>query len=110
MVVGMAIVEHGLVSVGGGLAAMMLLRELGSALPDRVAVVDPHLPQNRPAVHWSYWSSGETPYDRFATGIWRRARVADGPPDPIAPFTLRLVRSTDVFAHLDRTLASSPIE
>ena len=104
----MAIVEHYLVFVGG-LAALMLLRELGSALPERVAVVDPHLPQDRPTVHWSYWSR-ETPYDRFATGIWRRARVADGPPEPIAPFTLRLVRATDVFARLDRILAASPIE
>jgi hypothetical protein len=71
MVVGMAVVEHDLVFVGGGLAALLLLHELGSALPDR---------------------------------------VADGPSEPITPFTLRLVRSTDVFAHLDGLLASSPIE
>jgi lycopene beta-cyclase len=110
MVVGMAVVEHDLVFVGGGLAALLLMHELGPALPDRVAVVDPHLPQERTTVHWSYWSSGETPYDRFATGIWRRARVANGAPEHIAPFALRLVRSTDVFAHLDGLLASSPIE
>jgi lycopene beta-cyclase len=109
MVVGMAVVEHDLVFVGGGLAALLLLHELGPALPDRVAVVDPHLPQERPTVHWSYWSRAETPYDRFAVRIWRRARVADGPPEPITPFTLRLVRSTDVFAHLDGLLASLPI-
>ena len=110
MVIRMAVVEHDLVFVGGGLAALLLLHELGPALTGRVAVVDPHLPQERPTVHWSYWSSRETPFDRFATGIWRRARVADGPPEPITPFTLRLVRSTDVFAHLDGLLASSPIE
>jgi lycopene beta-cyclase len=110
MVVGMAVVEHDLVFVGGGLAALLLLHELGPALPDRVAVVDPHLPRERPTVHWSYWSSAETTYDRFATGIWQRARVADGQPEHIAPFALRLVRSTDVFAHLDGLLASSPIE
>jgi lycopene beta-cyclase len=110
MVVGMAVVEHDLVFVGGGLAALLLLHELGSALPDRVAVVDPHLPLERPTIHWSYWSNGETPYDRFATGTWRWARVADGPPEAITPFTLRLVRSTDVFAHLDGHLASSPVE
>jgi len=99
-----------MVFVGGGLAALLLLHELGAALPDRVAVVDPHPPQERPTVHWSYWSSRETPYDRFAVGTWRRARVADGPSEPITPFALRLVRSTDVFAHLNGTLASSPIE
>ena len=109
MVVAMAVLEYDLVFVGGGLAALLLIHELGPALPDAVAVVDPHLPQERPTVHWSYWSSGETPYDRFATGIWRRARVADGPPEHITPFALRLVRSTDVFAHLDGILASSPI-
>jgi lycopene beta-cyclase len=84
MVVGMAVHEYDVVFVGGGLAALLLLDKLGTALPDRVAVVDPHLPQERPTVHWSYWSSGETPYDRFATGIWRRARVADGTPEYIA--------------------------
>jgi lycopene beta-cyclase len=110
MVVAMAVPEYDLVFVGGGLSALLLLHEIGPALPDRVAVVDPLQPQDRPAVHWSYWSSGETPYDRFAVGIWRRARVADGPPEDIAPFTLRLVRSTDVFAHLDRLLASPHIE
>jgi lycopene beta-cyclase len=110
MVVGMAVHEYDVVFVGGGLAALLLLDKLGTALPDRVAVVDPHLPQERPTVHWSYWSSGETPYDRFATGIWRRARVADGTPEYIAPFALRLVRSTDVFAHLDVLLASPHIE
>jgi lycopene beta-cyclase len=110
MVVGMAVLEYDLVFVGGGLAAMLLLHELGPGLPDRVAVVDPHPPRERPTVHWSYWSSVETPYDRFATGIWRRARVADGPSKPIAPFALRLVLSTDVFAHLDGILASSSIE
>ena len=110
MVVAMAVPEYDLVFVGGGLSALLLLHEIGPALPDRVAVVDPLQPQDRPAVHWSYWSSGETPYDRFAAGIWRRARVADGPPEDIAPFTLRLVRSTDVFAHLDRLLASPHIE
>jgi lycopene beta-cyclase len=110
MVVGMAVLEYDLVFVGGGLAALLLLNDLGTALPDRVAVVDPHLPQERPAVHWSYWSSGETPYDRFATGIWRRARVAGGTPEYIAPFALRLVRSTEVFAHLDMLLASPNID
>ena len=84
MVIGMAVLEYDRVFVGGGLAALFFLNELGTALPDRVAVVDPHLPQERPTVHWScwsYWSSGETPYDRFATRIWRRARVADGTPE-----------------------------
>jgi len=106
----MAVLEYEMVFVGGGLAALLLLHELGPGLPDKVAVVDPHPPRERPTVHWSYWSSGETPYDRFATGIWRRARVANGPSEPIVPFALRLVLSTDVFAHLDGILASSPIE
>jgi lycopene beta-cyclase len=107
MVVAMAVSEYDLVFVGGGLAALLFIRELGPALPDGVAVVDPHLPQERPTVHWSYWSQRDTPYDRFATEIWRRARVAGGPSEPISPFALRLVRSTDVFAHLDRLLAPS---
>jgi lycopene beta-cyclase len=110
MVVAMAVLEYDLVFVGGGLAALLLLGELGPALPDGVAVVDPYLPQERPTVHWSYWSQRDTPYDRFATGIWHRARVANRPSEPIAPFVLRLVRSTDVFAHLDGLLASFPIE
>jgi hypothetical protein len=74
MVVAMAVLEYNLVFVGGGLAALLLLHELGPALPDGVAVVDPHLPQERPTVHWSYWSSGETPYDRFY-GLPRGERV-----------------------------------
>jgi lycopene beta-cyclase len=106
----MAVREYDLVFVGGGLAAMLLLRELEPVLPGRVAVVDPCLPRERPTVHWSYWSQGQTPYDRFAVGVWRKARMADKPPEPLAPFALRLVRSTDVFTHLDGLLGSSPIE
>jgi lycopene beta-cyclase len=106
----MAVREYDLVFVGGGLAATLLLQELEPVLPDRVAFVDPCLPLERPTVHWSYWSKEGTLYDRFARGVWRRARVADKPPEPIAPFALRLVRSSDVFTHLDGLLGSSPIE
>ena len=86
--------------VGGGLAAALLLNELGPAPLGRVAVVDPWPTSERPPVHLSYWSPDPTPYDRFAVGAWRQARVADGPPESIAPFTMRLVRSTDVLAGL----------
>jgi len=68
MVAGMAVREYDLVFVGGGLAALLLLHELGPVLPERVAVVDRCLPRERPTVHWSYWSREETPYDRFAEG------------------------------------------
>ena len=107
MVVGMAVREYDLVFVGGGLAALLLMQELGPMLPDSVAIVDSCLPRERPTFHWSYEG---TPYDRFALGVWRKARIADKPPEPIAPFALRLVRSTDVLAHLDKLLASAPIE
>ncbi len=79
-------------------------------LPERVAVVDPHPPWERPPVHWSYWSHRPTPYDRFAVGEWRKARVADMPPESIAPFVLRMVRSTEVFAHLDGLLEPARVE
>lgn len=110
MTAGMTSREYDLVFVGGGLAALLLLQELRTVLPARVAVVDPCLPQERLPVHWSYWSHEQTPYDQFATGVWRTARVADMPPESIAPFALRLVLSTDVFAHADQLLGSAPIE
>ncbi|HEX6709378.1 MAG TPA: lycopene cyclase family protein [Rubrobacter sp.] len=106
----MTVRKYDVVFVGGGLAAMLLLQDLRQALPERVAVVDPSLPHERPPVHWSYWSHEQTPYDRFAIGVWRKARVADTPPEPIAPFALRLVRSTDVFTHINEHLESVPIE
>jgi lycopene beta-cyclase len=106
----MAFREYDLVFVGGGLAALLLKRALGPALPDGVAVVDPCLPRERPTVHWSYWSHQKTLYDRFALGVWRKARVADKPPEPLAPFTLRLVRSTDFLAHVEELLSSVPME
>lgn len=96
--------------VGGGLSALLLLNELRKALPGRVAVVDPAPLPQRPLVHWSYWSHEQTPYDRFAIGSWRQARVGDKPPESIAPYTMRLVRSTDVLSHLTARLESSPIE
>jgi len=110
MVVEMVAREYDLVFVGGGLAALLLLRELGPMLPERVAVVDPHLPQDRPTVHWSYWSHRPTPYDRYAVGAWRKARIADLPPEPIAPYALRLVRSTDVLAGFEDLLGQANIE
>jgi len=36
--------------------------------------------------------------------------VADTPPEPIAPFALRLVRSTEMIAHIEELLGSVPIE
>jgi lycopene beta-cyclase len=92
---------------GGGLAAVLLAKELRSALPERVAVIDPCPPLERPTVHWSYWSREPIPYDEFSFGAWLRARTADRPPESIAPFTLRVVRSSDVFAHLDAHLQSA---
>ena len=106
----MATPKYDVVFVGGGLAAVLLLKELRSALPERVAVVEPCPPLERPLVHWSYWSHGQTFYDRFAIGAWQQAKVAERPPESIAPFTLRLVNSSDVFAHVDALLNSVPIE
>lgn len=59
--------EYDVVFVGGGLVAMLLMRELGSALPERVAVIDPAL--KRPTVHWS---RERTPYDELTVGAWRQ--------------------------------------
>jgi lycopene beta-cyclase len=106
----MAAREHDVVLVGGGLAAALLLKELRADLTGRVAVIDPRPPLERPLVHLSYWSRERTLYDRFAIGTWRRARVGNMPPQPIAPFALRLVRSTDVFAHVDALSRSVPLQ
>lgn len=106
----MATQEYDVVFVGGGLSALLLLNELRANLPGRVAVVDPSPPLESPPVHWSYWSTGQTPYDGFAIGSWRWARVSGSPSESIAPFTLQVVRSTDVFAHLASLLEGSSIE
>ena len=110
MILEMATLKYDAVFVGGGLAALLLLQELRAVLPERVAVVDPSPLLGRSPVHWSYWSREQTPYDRFAVGVWRRAGVAERPPEPITPFALRLVRSTEVFAHINKLLESTPIE
>src|ERR687890_2102695 len=89
---------------------MLLVRELGSALPGRIAIVDPCPPPEKPTVHWSYWSNGPTLYDRFAVGSWQKARVAQMPAESVAPYTLRLVRSTDVFAQIAEELSTVSLE
>ena len=94
----MAPEDYDVAFVGGGLAATLLLNELRPASLGRVVVVDPWPLAQRPPIHLSYWSQVPTPLDRFALGAWRRARVADGPPEPLARFCLRLVRSTDALA------------
>jgi lycopene beta-cyclase len=96
--------------VGGGLSALLLLNELRPVLPERVAVVDPHPLSERPNVHWSYWSHEQTPYDRLAVGTWQQAEVADMPPQSIAPYTMRLVYSADVFAHIGTLLNETPLD
>lgn len=106
----MAAQEYDVVFVGGGLSTLLLLKELRPVLPTRVAVLDPSPLLDRPPVHWSYWSHERTLYDRFAIGAWRRARVADMQPESIAPLTLRLVRSSDVFEHTVALLSSFTIE
>jgi lycopene beta-cyclase len=106
----MVALEYDVVFVGGGLSALLLLKELRGALPGRVAVLDPSPPLEQPPVHWSYWSRGQTFYDRFAIGTWRQARVTNMRLEPIAPYTMRLVRSTEVFAYVVESLESTPIE
>jgi lycopene beta-cyclase len=108
--VAVAVRDYEAIFVGGGLAAMLLLRELGPALSGRVAVLDPCPPPEKPPVHWSYWSHVPTLYDRFAIGSWRKARVAQSPAEAVAPYTLRLVRSTDVFDHIADELRTVPVE
>ncbi|MGB3632526.1 MAG: lycopene cyclase family protein [Rubrobacteraceae bacterium] len=106
----MASRKYDVVFVGGGLAALLLLNEMRPALSRRVAVIDPCPPSEPLLVHWSYWSHRQTFYDQFSIGVWRRAKVADKKPEFIAPFTMRLVRSNDVFEHLDASLKSSSVE
>jgi len=102
--------EYDVAFLGGGLAATLLLYGLRTSFPRRVAVIDPWPLSEQPPVHWSYWSHGPTPYDRFAIGTWFRARVGNAPPEPIAPFALRLVRSSDVLAGVGEPLRDLPIE
>src|SRR4051794_28958523 len=89
---------------------LLLLNELRPTLPTRVAVVEPWPPSERPPVHWSYWSREPTLYDQFAVGTWRRAGVAETLPESIAPFALRLVRSSDVFRFMAEAFKDLPIE
>jgi lycopene beta-cyclase len=102
--------EYDVAFLGDGLSATLLLNGMMPAFPRRVAVIDPRPPSNRSPVHWSYWSSAPTLYDRFAVGTWHQAKVADAQPEPIAPFVLRLVRSTDVLAAVGEPLENLPIE
>lgn len=105
-----AVRRYDAVFVGGGLSALSLLSDLAGDSPPRIAIVDPVHPLERPPVHWSYWSSEPTPYDRFALGAWHRANVGGGRSEEISPLTLRLVRSTEVFARLVEELRPLPIE
>jgi lycopene beta-cyclase len=102
--------EYDVAFLGGGLSATLLLNGMRTAFPRRVAVIDPRPLSNRPPVHWSYWSRGPTVYDQFAFSTWHQAKVADAQPEPIAPFALRLVRSTDVLTALGEPLENLPIE
>ena len=102
--------EYEAVFVGGGLAAALLLTELREVLPGRVAVVDPDPFRKYPSVHWSYWSDERTLFDSFAVGEWRQARVGNKAPESLAPYTLRLVRSGDVFSDLAARLESVPVD
>lgn len=106
----MATRRYDIAFVGGGLAAATLLAEMHPVLPRRVAVVDPRPLLQRPVVHWSYWNNEGILYDRFATGSWGRAAVAGRPPEPLHPFVLRLVESSDVAAHVAALLDRASVE
>src|SRR5918994_2105583 len=106
----MAPKEYDVVCVGGGWAAALPRNPLRPASPGGGAESGPGPPFERPPVHWSYWSRVPTPYDRFAVSVWRWPRVAGAPPESIAPFALRLVRSTDVLAVMAEALKSLSLE
>ncbi len=106
----MAVATHDLVFVGGGLAALLFLRNVRERCPARVAIIDPTPPAERSTVHWSYWSTTSTPYDRFALHAWRQARVGDGPPQDIAPYAMSVVRSVDVLCSLVEDISDLPID
>lgn len=102
--------RYDMIFAGGGLSALMLLRALlesGARLPERIALLDRRFGQDRESVHWSYWSESPSYYDRYALGSWRQAHIGNLAPQPIAPYTHRLVRSSDVLAGLEAALPAA---
>ncbi|MFE6287757.1 lycopene cyclase family protein [Streptomyces sp. NPDC057877] len=86
--------------VGGGAAGLGLAHRLTQTGAATVTVIEPPDGPLRPAERtWCYWGEGDDGLDEAVSASWSRLRLhgPDGRPvtvDP-APFTYRMVRSTD---------------
>ncbi|MEW2175024.1 lycopene cyclase family protein [Streptomyces sp. NPDC005406] len=100
------------VVVGGGAAGLSLAHRLVETSSATVTVIEPPDGPLRPAERtWCYWDAGADGLEGVVSASWKVVRVygADGRPITVepAPFTYRMVRSTDfeglVHGHLARS-------
>ncbi|MFC9463164.1 lycopene cyclase family protein [Streptomyces coelicoflavus] len=100
------------VVVGGGAAGLSLAHRLTGAGTATVTVIEPPDGPLRPAERtWCYWEAGTDGLEGVVSASWATLRVhgADGRPVTVepAPFTYRMVRSTDFEHRVHDRLARS---
>ncbi|MFI8850228.1 lycopene cyclase family protein [Streptomyces sp. NPDC053499] len=103
---------HDTVVVGGGAAGLSLAHRLTETGASTVTVVEPPDGPLRAAERtWCYWESGVDGLEEVVSASWPKLRVhgADGRPVTVepAPFTYRMVRSTDLERMVHGRLARS---
>lgn len=94
--------KYDAIFLGGGLSSLMLIKAMGEHAPGRIAIIDSRDICNPRKVHWSYWTMADkhSYYDSFAIASWDAAKLGDSPGQSLKPYTLRVVRSTDVLQNL----------
>ncbi|MFB7087898.1 lycopene cyclase family protein [Streptomyces sp. NPDC056296] len=101
-----------IVVVGGGAAGLSLAHRLTETGAATVTVIEPPDGPPRPAERtWCYWDAGVDDLEEAVSASWPLLRVhgADGRPVTVepAPFTYRMVRSTDLERMVHGRLARS---
>ena len=99
--------------VGGGLAGLSVLYHLANAgklRGRRVVLIDPERKTGHDRT-WSFWEREAGPFEALVYHRWDRVAICNGEKATtcvLAPYTYKLLRSTEFYAHVNERLDAVP--
>lgn len=105
--------QYDIAVIGGGLAGLSLLyhfERAGKLVSKRVALIDPERKEGHDRT-WSYWEREPGPFEELVYHRWPRVTVSNSSHDctcVLAPYTYKLIRSTEWYAHVNEVVDGIP--
>lgn len=106
--------DYDIAVLGGGLAGLSVLYHLQKAgkLTDRkVLLIDPEGRKSSHDRSWSFWEKGEGAFEDLVYHRWETVTLHDQRRNvkaKLAPYTYKLIRSTEFYAYVNEVLDAQP--